>query len=78
MRERPTQCPCLDPRFRGGDGGRAENDLREGTNGPYATQSSTFFMRQFQEAIAPIQGSEQPLRVEAPTGPGTGFFLISR
>ena len=32
-RERPTQSPSLDPRFRGGDGGRAENDRRENTNG---------------------------------------------
>ena len=52
MRERPTQSPSLDPRFRGGDGGRAENDRKEGTNGSYATPSSTFFMRQFQDAIA--------------------------
>ena len=29
-RERHTHSPSLDPRFRGGDGGWAENDRREG------------------------------------------------
>ena len=51
-RERPTHSPSLDPRFRGGDGGRAENDRREDTNGTYATPSSAFLMRQFQDEIA--------------------------
>ena len=51
----PTQSPSLDSRFRAGDGGRAENDRREGTNGSYATPRPAFFMRQFQDAIAPLE-----------------------
>ena len=73
-RERPTQGPSLDPRFRGGDGGRAKNDRRESTNGSYATPSSAFFMRQFQDAIAlslpEFKRLRSGLRKGTPVSPG--------